>query len=123
MLQQIDVIFSAQHKIPEFNFARSLFPRHCWYQAVTGNIPPPAGDKLHILYLILLYSDSQILVSVVRKPFYCASVVYLPRLIDYYDVTLSREKLFTSPFKNQQIRSDLLIYKEYSSDIIPSRSI
>lgn len=107
--KQIDVIFLAQHRVHEFSFAQSSFPKYRRHQKVTGDIPLSVGTRLKMFYLILLHNNSQIHIPVmitnhrIARPLFC-----LPWLIAYCDVTLfwSREGLFTSPFTNQQIRGE-----------------
>lgn len=62
--KQIDVIFLAQHRVHEFSFAQSSFPKYRRHQKVTGDIPLSVGTRLKIFYLILLHNNSQIHIPV-----------------------------------------------------------
>lgn len=104
----------------EISFVQSSLPKYCRPQTVTGDVPPPVHIKLQIFYLILRHRTLQILISVmiaslalrVRCFFvFCFFwVFFIDWLTAYYmyDVILfwSRDDLLTSPFTNQQMRSE-----------------
>lgn len=97
---------------------------------VSGNIPPPVGTTLHMLYpvgfFLFFFSILPILQIVMLAKRWIARTLFA--CLDWLHIMtsfclFSRKGLFTSSSTNRLIRSDLFKWWEHSVDIIPSRSI